>query len=49
VLSAFYNVAPRRHKLRVIAPDVGGGFGSKIFIYPEEMVASGPPRRSAAR
>ena len=26
-------------KMRVIAPDVGGGFGSKIFIYPEEMVA----------
>ena len=24
--------------LRVIAPDVGGGFGSKIFIYPEEVV-----------
>ncbi len=23
----------------MIAPDVGGGFGSKIFIYPEEMVA----------
>ena len=26
------------HKLRVIAPDVGGNFGSKIFIYPEEVV-----------
>ncbi|KIZ45968.1 MULTISPECIES: xanthine dehydrogenase family protein molybdopterin-binding subunit [Rhodopseudomonas] len=38
VLSAFYNVAPE-NKLRVVAPDVGGGFGSKIFIYPEEMVA----------
>ncbi|MBN9012438.1 MAG: xanthine dehydrogenase family protein molybdopterin-binding subunit [Rhizobiales bacterium] len=38
VLSAFYNIAPE-NKLRVIAPDVGGGFGSKIFIYPEEMVA----------
>ncbi|MFO7921295.1 MAG: xanthine dehydrogenase family protein molybdopterin-binding subunit [Nioella sp.] len=24
------------HKLRVIAPDVGGGFGSKIFHYAEE-------------
>src|SRR5690606_39770093 len=23
-------------KLRVIAPDVGGGFGSKIFLYSEE-------------
>lgn len=36
VLSAFYQVAPE-NKLRVIAPDVGGGFGSKIFIYPEEI------------
>ena len=24
------------HKLRVVAPDVGGGFGSKIFLYIEE-------------
>ena len=24
------------HKLRVIAPDVGGGFGSKIFVYNDE-------------
>src|ERR1700748_508258 len=38
VFSAFYNIA-QEHKLRVVAPDVGGGFGSKIFIYPEEMVA----------
>ena len=26
------------HKLRVISPDVGGGFGSKIFHYPEEVI-----------
>jgi len=37
VLSAFYQVAPE-NKLRVIAPDVGGGFGAKIYIYPEEIV-----------
>ncbi|RUU26857.1 xanthine dehydrogenase family protein molybdopterin-binding subunit [Mesorhizobium sp. M6A.T.Ce.TU.016.01.1.1] len=37
VMSAFYNVAPE-NKLRVIAPDVGGGFGSKIYIYPEEII-----------
>jgi carbon-monoxide dehydrogenase large subunit len=24
------------HKMRVVAPDVGGGFGSKIFLYAEE-------------
>jgi len=28
------------HKFRVIAPDVGGGFGSKIFIYPEEVTVA---------
>jgi carbon-monoxide dehydrogenase large subunit len=37
VISAFIGVAPE-HKLRVVAPDVGGGFGSKIFIYGEECV-----------
>ncbi len=26
------------HKIRVIAPDVGGGFGSKIPLYPEEAI-----------
>ena len=39
VLSAFIGIAPE-HKLRVIAPDVGGGFGSKIFIYAEETVCA---------
>src|SRR4051812_17353128 len=37
VISAFIGVAPE-HKLRVVAPDVGGGFGAKIFIYGEECV-----------
>ncbi|PZH17230.1 carbon monoxide dehydrogenase [Streptomyces sp. NTH33] len=27
------------HKLRVIAPDVGGGFGSKLQVYGEEAIA----------
>jgi carbon-monoxide dehydrogenase large subunit len=45
VLSAFYNIAPE-HKLRVIAPDVGGGFGSKIFIYPEEIVCAWASKRT---
>jgi carbon-monoxide dehydrogenase large subunit len=38
VIAAFVGMAPE-HKLRVIAPDVGGGFGSKIHVYPEEVVA----------
>ncbi len=28
------------HRLRVIAPEVGGGFGSKIFVYPDEAVVA---------
>jgi len=39
VLSAFIGIAPE-NRLRVIAPDVGGGFGSKIFIYAEEVVCT---------
>ena len=27
-------------KLQVIAPDVGGGFGMKAYVYPEELVAA---------
>jgi carbon-monoxide dehydrogenase large subunit len=26
-----------QHSVRVIAPDVGGGFGSKYLVYPEEV------------
>ena len=44
VLSAFIGLAPE-HKLRVIAPDVGGGFGSKIFIYAEETVCAWAARK----
>ncbi|HVV91934.1 MAG TPA: xanthine dehydrogenase family protein molybdopterin-binding subunit [Hyphomicrobiales bacterium] len=47
VLSAFYNVAPE-NKLRVIAPDVGGGFGSKIYIYPEEIVCLWASKKTGA-
>ncbi len=45
VISAFVGITPE-HKLRVIAPDVGGGFGSKIFIYPEEVVCLWAARRT---
>jgi carbon-monoxide dehydrogenase large subunit len=27
------------HKLRVVAPDVGGGFGAKLNVYAEEVLA----------
>ncbi|EYB67805.1 aldehyde oxidase [Deinococcus phoenicis] len=37
ILAAFVMGIPE-HKLRVISPDVGGGFGSKIFQYQEEVI-----------
>ncbi len=37
LLGAFTLGIPE-HKLRVISPDVGGGFGSKFFHYPEEVI-----------
>jgi len=44
VMSAFMGLQPE-HKFRVIAPDVGGGFGSKIFIYAEEAVCAWAARK----
>jgi carbon-monoxide dehydrogenase large subunit len=40
LLMAAFVLGMPEHKVRVIAPDVGGGFGSKIFLYPEEVVVS---------
>lgn len=39
IMGAFVLGIPE-HKFRVISPDVGGGFGSKIFIYPEEVAVA---------
>jgi aerobic carbon-monoxide dehydrogenase large subunit len=32
-------------RVRVIAPDVGGGFGSKLNVYPEEVLVAWASRR----
>jgi carbon-monoxide dehydrogenase large subunit len=48
VISAFVGIAPE-NKLRVVAPDVGGGFGSKIFIYAEEVVCLWASKRIGGR
>jgi aerobic carbon-monoxide dehydrogenase large subunit len=48
VISAFHGLCPE-HKLRVVAPDVGGGFGSKIFIYAEEVVCLWASKRVGGR
>lgn len=34
------------HKVRVVAPDVGGGFGSKIYLYAEESVVTWAARKT---
>lgn len=39
LITAFVLCMPE-HKMRVVAPDVGGGFGSKIFLYPEDVVVA---------
>jgi carbon-monoxide dehydrogenase large subunit len=40
LLMAAFVLAIPETKMRVISPDVGGGFGSKIFVYNEEVVCS---------
>ncbi len=45
LLAAFVMQIPE-HKLRVVSPDVGGGFGSKIPFYPEEAVVTWAARKA---
>ena len=44
LMTAFVLGLPE-HKVRVIAPDVGGGFGSKIYLYAEETALVWAARR----
>ena len=39
LMGAFVLQIPE-HRLRVVAPDVGGGFGSKIYHYAEEAIVT---------
>jgi carbon-monoxide dehydrogenase large subunit len=45
LMGAFVMGIPE-HKLRVVAPDVGGGFGSKIFHYAEEAIVTWASRKT---
>jgi aerobic carbon-monoxide dehydrogenase large subunit len=47
ILRVFYALltGTPEHKIRVIAPDVGGGFGGKLQVTPEEMIAFLAARR----
>jgi carbon-monoxide dehydrogenase large subunit len=40
LLMGAYVLHQPEHKLRVVAPDVGGGFGSKIYHYAEEAIVT---------
>src|SRR5688572_25876264 len=44
LMTAFVLGLPE-HKVKVIAPDVGGGFGSKIFLYAEDVVVTWAAKR----
>lgn len=43
-LMAFYGLPAER--IRVITPDVGGGFGAKAFFYPEDLLLPWLARRT---
>jgi carbon-monoxide dehydrogenase large subunit len=45
LLMAAFVLGIPEHKVRVISPDVGGGFGSKIFLYNEETICSWATRK----
>jgi aerobic carbon-monoxide dehydrogenase large subunit len=40
-------VGAPEHKIRIIAPDVGGGFGGKGHVYPEDMLLPFLAKRAA--
>jgi len=44
LMTAFVLGLPE-HKVRVVAPDVGGGFGSKIYLYAEDVVLTWAARQ----
>jgi len=48
LMTAFVLGLPE-HKVRVVAPDVGGGFGSKIYLYARRRRWCGRASASAAR
>ncbi len=48
LLTAFVMGLPE-HKVRVIAPDVGGGFGSKIYLYAEDVCLTWASRKLGGR
>ncbi|NEX64159.1 xanthine dehydrogenase family protein molybdopterin-binding subunit [Noviherbaspirillum galbum] len=45
LMTAFVLSLPE-HKVRIIAPDVGGGFGSKIFLYAEDAALTWAARKT---
>ena len=44
LMTAFVMGLPE-HKVRVIAPDVGGGFGAKIYLYAEDVAVTWAARK----
>jgi aerobic carbon-monoxide dehydrogenase large subunit len=44
LMTAFVMGLPE-HKVRVIAPNVGGGFGAKIYLYAEDVFVTWAAKR----
>ena len=40
---------PAGHRIRVVAPEVGGGFGGKASLYPEEILCRGAGPKARPR
>ncbi|HEV3104753.1 MAG TPA: molybdopterin cofactor-binding domain-containing protein, partial [Trinickia sp.] len=45
LLMAAFVLSLPESKLRIVAPDVGGGFGSKIFLYAEDVALTWAAKR----
>ena len=48
LMTAFVLGLPE-HKVRFVAPDVGGGFGSKIYLYAEDVVVTWASKQIGGR
>jgi aerobic carbon-monoxide dehydrogenase large subunit len=48
LMTAFVMGLPE-HKVRVVAPDVGGGFGSKIYLYAEDVMVTWASKQIGGR
>ncbi|MGH2467330.1 MAG: xanthine dehydrogenase family protein molybdopterin-binding subunit, partial [Candidatus Limnocylindrales bacterium] len=49
LLMAAFVLGVPEHKIRVISPDIGGAFGTKIYLYPEWLLVAVVSKRLGGR